>query len=409
MGNNQQNKQVLIRKPILAALVFLGIWSVGWLFYIHADDPKVIVRKLPQRTESYVQIWTYSSVDQVLSAPVFMEDVIIYGTLNGKLKAISKNDGILKWGIDFKAPIFSLTANNDGTIFVGTGLHTDNQAILANVRADDGEIIWKISLFGHLEEPPLIDNAHHRLWAGLGPGGLWAIDTRDGSTIHSSSLGHIDTTPLLYDGKIFAPFQNGEDVTESTFYALNAETGKVVWKLPQHGQPWATPILNESKDKILTNTAIGQIGLTRTTDRGWAQAIDLSGKLIWEVELPGMALTPNIYVPDDHIMIYTCKNGYIIALNAETGQEIWKNKVADEINSEAIVLEPKNPKTLAVLSQNGVLQILDIESGSVIERISTFDGKSAGAPVVQGDILLVPTSFRVYALKEKWGESDEKK
>ncbi len=400
----QPTEQKKNNKPMIAALLFLVLWFIGGVGYftfpVPSPEPPCIFshEAMASRTTPAKELWSHKTHGQVLSNPVFVGDLIVYGTLNGKLVAISSSTGLINWQHDFNAPLFAITSGEAGTIYAGTGLHFDTQSLLISVNAKDGKINWQTELPGHLEEPPVLDIKKHRLWTSGGPSGLWEIDTRDGSKIRNIALGHADTTALHYNHVLYAPFQNGEDKIDSTFYAINASTGSTIWNLPLQGQPWATPILNKYKNKILTNTGIGQIGARRASDRGWAQAISLDGKLIWETELPDMALAPNIYIPKNDMIIYTCKNGELVALNAETGEKIWANKVTTEFRSEAIALDNSLTPTIAALSVDGTLTVHEIQHGQILwSRPMHEDGPSS--PAIKNNLLIVPTVFSINALK----------
>ena len=381
-------------KIIGAALLILLIWSISGI--VALNNISAAMPNPPKLRH----LWSHEALGQVLSNPVVIGDKIVYGTLDGNLVALSQKNGQQAWKKNFTDPIFAISKDSQSNLYIGTGLHFNTQGQLAAIGSDTGNILWKKTLPGHMEEAASIDENNNRIWTSGGPSGLWAINKSDGSTIYNAPLGHMDTTALLHNDILYAPAQTSEESTESNFFAIRADDGKRLWQLPLKGQPWATPILNKENNKILSNTGIGQIGRRKASDRGWAQAISLDGKLIWETELPDMALAPNIYIPKNDIIIYTCKNGSIIALNAETGKEIWNTKLTTGFVAEASSLEGKNPLYLAALSEDGILFILESETGNTVLSMQTNE-QGASAPSIarmnNKKLLIVPTVFHIKA------------
>ncbi|HEY8189536.1 MAG TPA: PQQ-binding-like beta-propeller repeat protein, partial [Micavibrio sp.] len=253
---------------------------------------------------------------------------------------------------------------------------------------------------GHLEEPPRVDEARHQLWIGAGPGSLWSLDTRDGSVLWHQDLGHLDATPLVHDDVLYVPAQKSETLNESFFYALNAKNGEILWKLDQPGQPWGSPILHKNGKIVLTTTGIGQIGVQRDTDKGWAYGVSLEGKILWQTQLPDMAVSSDIYLPDQDIIIYVAKNGSVIALNASDGSRIWETKAGVSFYAPGVLVTRFRETLLAVMATDGVFSLINAHTGEIAFTYKRGE-RSRAAPLVHGDIIYIATDFGIAAIGEK--------
>ncbi|MDB5478927.1 MAG: hypothetical protein JWM96_1422, partial [Alphaproteobacteria bacterium] len=336
---------------------------------------------------------------QIATTPILEQDLLIFGTFDGTLEAVAAADGREIWSLKLPDTVFSLASDGEGTIYAGTGLHDSKTALMNAVQSSTGRIIWQREFTGHIEEPPGVDAKQHRLFVGAGPGSLWALDTRSGDVLWHKDIGHLDGTPLLYGNALYIPAQKSEALHESFFYALNPLNGETLWKLDQPGQPWASPTIEKAGRVILTTTGEGQIGRHAPGDKGWAQAVSTEGKTLWQRVLPDMALTPNIYLPENDLMIYAAKNGMVTALKVADGSVTWETKIAGGFSAEGVLLEGFKEKVIAVMSEDGTLYLIDALTGeTILHRKMGRGGYSA--PLAIGGLLYVTTRHNITALSE---------
>lgn len=346
------------------------------------------------------EIWRVETEKRILASPIIVNGVIILGCYDGVVMGLSAETGKILWSKIFSDFVFSLTSDKNGVVYAGTGLHSSTIGHQIALEAQTGKVIWQQQFSGHLEEPPFIDEKQHQLWLGTGPGSLWSLDTRDGRILWHKDIGHLDATPLLKDNILYVPAQINEIEHKSKFYALNAITGEMIWELPLEGQPWASPIWDEQRGLILSNTAKGQIGVHKESDKGWAQGISLSGNLVWQSTLANMALTPNLYFPEQDRVMSVLKSGDIVSLSPKNGHIEWTSKIAKGFATEGEKLSNYREDLIAVTSEDGIFFIVDATNGHII--FSKKFGKSYGGGVVAMDNkIFVTTDHTIIALKEK--------
>ncbi len=148
--------------------------------------------------------------------------------------------------------------------------------------------------------------------------------------------GEVSARPAVVDGVVYVPDWGGN------LWALDAQKGKTIWghKLSDYGLP--------AKTNSRTTPAVsGGVIYVGTQDGAWLLAIDAqSGNLIWKTQLESPANDPFAIVSASPVVvqgvIYTgvasleegvaanpaylcCKaRGSVLALNAKTGQILWR-------------------------------------------------------------------------------------
>lgn len=362
--------------------------------------PEAFVRKpakvaTPEH-DGFTMLWAVTTKKQILSAPVVVGDLILYGTFQGSVEAASIADGAPVWSLKLKDYVFSLTPDGAGIVFAGEGLHYSEDSYLSAIKADTGSVLWQRRFYGHLEEGFAHDAKGGRIFLSTGPGGLWAVRTENGEPLWNAAIGHIDAEPLWTGDTVYVPAQPDEKKIASALFALDAQTGKTKWQLPLPGQPWGSPLMDKSGGVVLSSTGQGQIGVTRKTDTGYAQGISPEGKLLWQISLPSMPIQPAMYLPEADIVIHSVKSGDIIALAAQSGKIAWRTRVGNDLQASATLFRAGGRAMLAVSSADGHFAILDALTGHDIRRME-INKHCTSAPVFAGDTLYVTTAYTISA------------
>lgn len=346
--------------------------------------------------QAFGEIWSRAIGAQVLSSPVISGNVLIYGGYGGEIEAVSLKNGDPVWSRRQPNPVFAITSGTDGAVYAGEGLHHTQSASLTAIEGGTGKTLWAREFLGHIEEGAALDMTRNRLWTGSGPGGLWALDTNGGKILWRRELGHIDAQPLFYKKMLYVPAQADEKSHETVLHALNAGNGKVAWTLKQPGQPWGSPRIDKTGKIILTTTGKGQIGVTRDTDRGWAQGISLDGKLLWQKDLPGMPLQPSQYVEQNDTVIHVVKTGQIVALNVVDGSVAWQAEAGGELQASATLISGFAVPMLATTTYDGIFIIRNAVTGEELAR-RMVGKKATSSPVASGDVVYVAAAHEIRA------------
>lgn len=349
--------------------------------------------------ENFDEIFTVQVKNPLLATPVISNGVLVTGTYKNTAEGFDTATGEWLWTLPQAEPVFTIGKGAGNIVYIGEGLHHTRAAMLSALEMPSAKVVWQRQFLGHIESPPAVSKDGARLFLPTGGGGLWSVRAADGRVIWHAPVGHTDATPLLAGETLYAAAQPDESVAQSLFYALDAETGAVKWRVPLAGQPWGAPVLSADGTRIITTTGQGQIGVKRDTDRGWAMALSPDdGKILWKVELPNMAIDPGDYLAAHDLALFTLKNGEIVALDAKTGTRRWQANVGTEFMAAAIFIERGDGKAplVAATSADGVFTIRDALSGKELRRRPVLTGGS-GAPVAAGDRIFVTVPYRIYA------------
>lgn len=349
--------------------------------------------------QAFDEIFSVQVKNPQLATPVISNGVLVTGTYKNTAEGYDAATGEWLWTLPQAEPVFTLGTDGADTVYIGEGLHHTRAAMLTALRMPAAEILWQRQFLGHIESPPAIGAGGDALFLPTGDGGIWSVRAADGGVIWQAAIGHTDATPLVYGDTVYAAAQPDQAIAQSFFYALDKQTGAMKWKVPLKGQPWGAPVMSADKERIITTTGRGQIGVKRDTDRGWAMALSPDdGKILWKVELANMAIDPGDYLPAHDLALFTLKSGEIVALDGQSGAVRWQAKVGTEFMAAAVFIERGDGKAplVAATSADGVFTIRDALSGKELRRRAVLSGSSS-APLAAGDRVYVVVPYRIYA------------
>jgi len=207
-------------------------------------------------------------------------------------------------------------------------------------------------------------------------------------------------SPVVVQGKVFVfDVELIKPTARERLHCFEEQTGKVVWVyaydepygewtyVPERGAgPTATPIVEG--DRIYF---VGANGFTHCVDVK-------SGKVVWEknigkeYQVAEMSCRPSPLIEGPLLIVFTgAKPGAsVLALDKETGKEIWKALDDPVSNSSPIIVSFRGKRQLIVWS-NSSLASLDPVTGHTYwrELMNTSGNDSAATPVFRGNRLLV--------------------
>jgi glucose dehydrogenase len=245
-----------------------------------------------------------------------------------------------------------------------------------------------------------------------------AYDATDGTTRWSTDIGAngsaVNMQPTAYDGLVFAATAGYGAGTVATIYALDAETGDIVWDFEVIEDPdlWGNPELNSGggvwypptidEDRGIAYFGTGNPypfpgakgfpnGSSRPGDNRWTDsivALDIeTGELAWgrqaiphDIFDRDAMLTARVDVEVDgeerSIAISTGKLGVVYGLDADTGDVIWETSVGTHLNDE--LTEIDGPTLVYPGSLGGVQTPLAIAEGTIYTCVMNAPTQYAG-------------------------------
>lgn len=214
----------------------------------------------------------------------------------------------------------------------------------------------------------------------------------------------IEGSPAMYGPYAFVADKYG------ALRCVDTTTMKTLWVFDTGDNTDATPALDLTADGSLSlYTGTGVFNRSRKAGNAVMRKIDaLTGEEIWKTEIKakydksergGIKASPIVgqhQISD--LVIFTVnmteEGGAIIALNKQTGQEVWKMSLPGGAISSPVAVYAQDGKARIVQgSLDGKLYLLDGLTG---QALSTLDlgGAIEGSPAVYNDILVIGTASR---------------
>ena len=255
-------------------------------------------------------------------------------------------------------------------------------------------------------------------WRGANRDAIWneneMVEKFNSETIKtkwSVSVGSGYSGPTVSKGKVYVSDLLTDPLQTEGVLCFDEQTGEKIWEFrydcPYEGVgypagPRASVVINDGKAYSL-----GTMGNLFCLDAKTGNVLwqkDLNKE--YEIKMPtwGIAATPLIV--DEKIIIHASgsENACVIALNKNTGNEIWRN-LDDKAGYSSPILIEKNGKKVVVNWTEHSLSGLNLETGEIYWRFpwKTGSGMSIATPVLYDDHIFV-SAFYSGSLLVKLGD-----
>lgn len=293
---------------------------------------------------------------------------------------------------------------------------------LVCVSLESGEVKWATDMkaveppdryqgyirdHGYASSTPATDG--ERIFVFAGKSGVYGFDL-EGKQLWHKSVGTGSAmngwgsaaSLVVYQGKVLV---NATAESEK-LYALNAETGEVVWETNAgagYGS-WATPLLTEGEDGRMEM-------LLNVPYEVWSVNPD-SGKLFWYSEATDRGpINPTLVVQDKKVFAFGSRGGRSAAIKIGGKDDIsenivWRSNVNSYVPSPIV-----DGKYLYVVNDRGIMQCLDAESGDDVytARLEGVEGRSAvyASPVLADGKIYIPTRSDGIVVVKAGGEFEQ--
>ena len=306
--------------------------------------------------------------------PVFVgADSIIAGNKDGRIYVVSVKNYKLRWTLDLKAPI-QAEVYADKFIYAGT---LDGNLYKISFSK---KILWK----KYLEYPIVgsIKKSGNRLYVTTENNALYCINSDSGSVIWKflkdyNVLSVRGVSAVLNKDGIYLGFNDGtiSKLSENGDQIWEAEIGKGNLFVDVDAEP------KDSSDKIFAVSV-----------NGYMDALDKnSGDVIWKRKMSSYS---NIAI-GEFILFAADNSGSIFAIDSSSGEVLWKKKISDKVNVYALYL---SGNYLYAIDNHGTLAVLDSLSGKVmdIKHISgEFDSNFFS---YKGRLYIISRSGSIYTI-----------
>ncbi|MFL5733875.1 MAG: PQQ-binding-like beta-propeller repeat protein [Chloroflexia bacterium] len=269
------------------------------------------------------ETWNYEIDNQATSSPAIAGDTVYVGGWD-ELYAIRTDLGVRRW-------VFRSEAGADETYWLdpvvdGGTVYFGGRQYFHAVDGETGRQKWRLELTNVARSVPTINNGtvYFGTYSADGRGDtyVYALDSQTGREKWKlkTAGGGVWGAVAVTEGVVYAGTWN------QGLVALDARNGQVIW----HYNPGRG---------VITSPAVAY-GTVYITDKGTLYAIDAqTGKERWQIQAGGFSSDPVIA---DGIVYFTTTvtsltvliggkpSGYLHAVDAQTGQELWTFSVEGE-------------------------------------------------------------------------------
>lgn len=241
------------------------------------------------------------------------------------------------------------------------------------------QVQWQVRVSATWLMPPLL--AEGILYTGSGSGTIYALNAQTGETLWSTGgFGQLESTGAIAGDLLVAGGYNNE------VRALNRHTGEELWSFATPRPVQAAPLIVGERVIIATDQAV--------------YALDLgSGQRLWEVASGNENAFMGAPAYDEGIL-YTTGGSLLLALDSESGKELWRVKNAEQFLALAVA-----NGLVYVGNWDGALYAFDQLTGEQRWKYQARAGEFWSAPAVSDAIVYVGNGDQfLYALNAHSGE-----
>jgi outer membrane protein assembly factor BamB len=212
-------------------------------------------------------LWETSSA-AVVSSPVMVDDIIIFGDKRGNVYALLANNGTEQWSKEFFNEVYLTSASADHIIL------TSNVTCYA-VNGSDGTVLWEFETNGMITAAPAVHNGlvYCTSWDNY----IYALFEENGTVHWCFETGWgFDTPPIVADGLVFIGSH------DNNMYAFDVASGSITWMFACRSGIHSNPVV--SGDYIIFGSDDGRV----------YEVEKASGNLVW-VFTPGFTVDDDVY------------------------------------------------------------------------------------------------------------------
>ncbi|GKX28312.1 hypothetical protein SH1V18_07920 [Vallitalea longa] len=289
--------------------------------------------------------WSFN-IGETFSEPLIYENVVIATTRSGYVYALKLNGNYppasaerIKW--EFKA---SGEVNRKVTAYDNKIIFGDNAGLVYCLDAKDGSLIWKYETDEKRENvfryfgSPLIEN--EKVYIPCANSKLYCLDLSNGDLVDTvKGKDSLRSKPVIIDSNIYFT-----DFSGNLYCADNNGNLLFTKKISTH------PIyadLTKYEDKILVNDSSLYLNVyDKDGNEVFKQSligsfIDKDGYRIYTEQIAGGAYYQSKPTAADGKLFFGTPSRFLYAVDAETGETIWKNEIGGAISASPVCYNGK--------------------------------------------------------------------
>ncbi|MGI8581905.1 MAG: PQQ-binding-like beta-propeller repeat protein, partial [Chitinophagaceae bacterium] len=351
------------------------------------DLTKKFTRPDYKSNNQYPQVktkWVFSSDANIISTPVIINGLVVFGNQQGIVTALSLKTGKQTWTFKTGGSIYSSPSTQQNKIVFGSA---DGYVYCIN---DNGKEIWKTKTGAAVLGCPRIEN--NIVYIGGSDHSFRAMHLSSGKEIWNFNglNGPVVSTPVINKSDvIFAAW-------DTYLYSLNKSTGQLSWKwsngssIKNYSPASCIPVIKDdviyvvAPDRYLTaidaltgqtlwrtneSTVRESIGISKKGDFIYGKtmndtlAVFATGrqpqKAAWKLNVGyGYEHTPSMLIEKDGNIFFGTRNGVVYAIDIMQKKIAWAFKIDNSMVNTVNVINKKN---IIAATMDGKVTLLKVQ------------------------------------------------
>jgi len=338
-----------------------------------------------QKYSNVKTVWSHQNGWAIAGSPAIGEGIVVVANSSGAVEAFELKDGALIWKYQTGQPVYSTPAVDNGKVIITS---TDSSIYCLDER--NGEMLWKYKTEAPLVAIPAV--AGNRVFVGASDGKFRCLNLKTGRLLweYGGVQGFVESKPFIYKDKvIFGAWDNH-------LYALDIRSGKLLWKwadgtkgiLYSPATVWPVATMDKvyisAPDRYLSCIDADD-GSTVWRSRGFKvrETIGISednsvvfARTMWDTVVAfdpavpelkpiwisnvkyGYDIDPSMPVEKGGTLFFGTKNGFVYALNSETGQTIAGHRISVALINTVV---PIDNRRVVVTAMDGRIVLLELQ------------------------------------------------
>jgi eukaryotic-like serine/threonine-protein kinase len=330
-------------------------------------------------------IWKFKTSGAVYSTPLIQNDTMFIGSLDSCFYAIDVLTGQQLWKYKTKSKINTTASIYENTICFGSGNYLYGLDLNGNFRWEfqmyTGTAVIQNDDWDYFNSSPrLLDSI---AYIGTENNIVYGVNVKNGAQVFKcqGTDGNytVETTPVIYDGKIFFGNWNG------FFYAYDLNTGNKVWSydtnIDNHGRP--------GNIMLIAHAVMYNGNICFTGRGGYFYCKNPSnGQKIWNYRDPSGLWILGLTVQDTTFYTGSSYQRYARSINALHGTQNWLTGI-DYISYGSPWADTTYLFTGTgddASSNKGTLFAINKITGVIKTKLSV-DGRIQSSPILYKDVL----------------------
>lgn len=368
---------------------FISLFFLAGFFFVFSADSDSsrisMFRGNPQLTgvlfgtEAVTHInavkYTFSTNGPIRSSPAIYKGVLYFGSGDGNLYALDAKSGRESWRFKTGGALNSNPAiTNDVAYFASR-----DGFVYAVQTTRRGKELWRFKLqteapfdqgYDYFLSSPTI--ANQVLYIGSGDGNVYALKADTGKLIWKYDTGaRIRTTPAVIRDSVVVGGLNG------IVYSISRVNGSLNWKFATRGAGLHFEDVGYDQTSIICSPAVNDKAVYVGGRDGFLYALDLeTGKELWRVSHDGSWVLAAA-IDENNVYAASGSASIIQAVDLLSGKEKWRFKTQGAVYPSPILVQD----VLYSADYNGNLFAIDKNTGKLKWSFPLGD-RSFATPVV---------------------------